>query len=374
MQVFRSFLFFCCVTGVISGCGQLQERKGILREEWDIANDPLHVRSDYQRKFAALPTNGQLKRQPWSDTYWPSNRGGIAARWNSGEDGFSYKLNGKNKLRSMSQYDLAGLSPAEKFDILRGDFTFDLVTSERRRTSPMAPRWEGLCHGWAQVAMDFEEPKPVLVKTASGISVPFGAADVKALLTYYAGQRSYTRTRFLGARCNSNIRSDPDAARRPECRDVNAGSFHLVLTNQIGLLKEGFVADVTRDLEVWNQPIYAFSVDEVARSQSASPGAAPGTVEEVTVRTRMVYGVENGPTWENLGEIEENKTREVTYEYRLELDKMGTIIGGEWLTFQRPDFLWIRDKPTFTRDFKPLQKLYQMSISADGSLKNPRDI
>ena len=39
------------------------------------------------------------------------------------------------------------------------------------------------------------------------------------------------------------------------CEGVNAGALHILLANMVGIRKEGFIADVTRDREVWNHQL-----------------------------------------------------------------------------------------------------------------------
>ena len=50
------------------------------------------------------------------------------------------------------------------------------------------------------------------------------------------------------------------------------------------------------------------------------------------------------------------------YRYVLELDSEDNIIGGEWVSFDRPDFLWKQAKPEFQGFFAPLEKIYQASV------------
>jgi hypothetical protein len=102
-----------------------------------------------------------------------------------------------------------------------------------------------------------------------------------------------------------------------ECRDTNAGAFHVALTNQIAVKNEGFVADVTRDSEVWNQPIYAYETKIIAEKNCATPGAAAGTVREVTVETTMYYISEVDQHWSYVEKHDSIGTKE--YQYRLEL-------------------------------------------------------
>ena len=45
-----------------------------------------------------------------------------------------------------------------------------------------------------------------------------------------------------------------------ECRDTNPGTFHVIISNYLGLEKQSFVEDRTFDDEVWNQPMRAYRV------------------------------------------------------------------------------------------------------------------
>lgn len=266
---------------------------------------------------------------------------------------------------------LAQLSPAEKFDILNSDYSYTLLREERVRTMRNAPQWEGLCHGWATAALTLDEPKAVMMTNAEGIDIPFGSGDIKALIDLYVGNFSNARTYFVAERCNIDLSRNPAAASDPACRDTNAGTFHLVLANQIGIRREGFVADITRDLQVWNHPVYGFSSTIVAEVNGASPGAAPGTAKEVTVETVMNFISEAGSHWET--GITNTPSRR--YNYRLELNAEGQIIGGAWLDDNRPDFLWKQDLPEFkdvgNLRFSILKALYEKSINSTTVLSNP---
>jgi hypothetical protein len=365
----RSFLALVSLTLVVAACGAPQT--SAVKEAWNQINDPLRLSGDYERTLADLPTTGTLDVEPWSDTYWPSHKGGIAARWNSetSVDNFAYQTPSKNKVKNMSLAKRAQLSPAEKFDIFVGNYNYPTIARERARTSPDDQTWEGICHGWAPAAINFAEPKSVVVKGKFNIQVPFGAADVKALLSYLQGQVSYAPSRMLGARCNIDLSEQPDLSDRSECRDTNAGAFHVALANQIGVMKEGFVADVTRDLQVWNQPIHGFD-SEILSEQAPSAGAAEGTVKEVIVRTKMHYIVEIDAVWDAVVGTEDNWAQTAVYDYRLELNEAGQIIGGEWLSEARPDFLWTQETPNFTGYFKKLKQVYDAALASEG-IENP---
>ncbi len=370
----QSYFVLFLLFAVSTGCGN-RAQISKLREQWNPANDPLRMLPDnYERSFSELATDAQSSKNPWSDSYWPTSAGGLAHRWNdtdsSMNDAFIYQPYSLNQLRLMSSADLSKLSPAEKFDILNAAYHYPLLNAERRRTNLDAPGWEGLCHGWASAALNFKEPKSLIVKNPDGIAIPFGAADVKALLALYVGNYGNARTYFVAERCEYNFAENPNAKRRPECRDANAGMFHLVLANKIGIDKKGFVADLNREQQVWNQPIVSFTSERLSERDGASRGAAPGTVREVTLKTVIGYAVETMPEWD-AGIVNESKRE---YKYQLELNARGDVIGGAWLEETRPDFLWVQEKTAFydfgSIKFSSLERLYRESTNSDG-IANP---
>ncbi len=378
-------------------------KTSFLKKAWDSLNNPGQMedyvtQQRYKTVFSELPLEGKLKKLPWTDDYWATFRGGISYRWNSeasDEERVGYNLLTEKEVLALSLEDLKKLSPAEKFDIYLGKFQdslpdnekFPFTRKERHRTKVLKtipgnprfdpdyviPTWEGLCHAWAPATLAFSEPGPIIEESQYGkIQVPFGSSDLKALLTYFLHETE-SETYFLGARCefdladlkkqyiNKEISYEYYSEQRNACDDTNAGALHIVLANQIGLLNEGFVGDFTREAEVWNQAVYAFDSKVISKFRGASPGAAPGTVEEYTMKTHVQYTAEIEPTYEK-PTFYPNK--HATYNYRLEIDRSGRIIGGEYLTedSDRPDFLWKQHVPRFRGIYKHLAYLYYKSI------------
>jgi hypothetical protein len=354
------------IAGLAVGCGKSEEAAtgggSNVLEAWKPHDAPINLDASFARNINALPSSATLATQPWPDTYWPSYEGGVSSRWNSSNpQPFKYVPPTLAELRTMTKDQLMELSPAEKFDIFRGDYNYSLVQSERSRTSPSDESWEGICHGWAPASTLFAEPQPVVLSNADGIAIPFGSADVKAMLSYYQGQVAQAPTQFLGLRCNIKI-DDYDSARANEddCKGVNAGAFHIVLANQIGIKNKSFIADVVRDFQVWNHPISGFT-SSIQSKAGVGPNAAPGTVRELQVQTTMYYVVESTPQWTSL--VASDYTTARTYSYTLELNASDEIIGGEWLQNDRPDFLWTQERVPFTRGFEALERLYEASTT-----------
>ena len=407
---------------LLTACGSPTPSR--LQEAWNQRNDPTLMGLDqlkneyrYDTNFYRLNLQGALSQTPWSDFYWPTFRGGLTYRWNwRGTDGQSVSQKDRyaydpKPFDQLSSDEISYLSPAEKYDVYMGYTDYRTTKAERVRTDilrhtegrpefdPNAgeiPTWEGLCHAWAPATLAFDEPDAVTLKGRTGIEIPFGSSDIKGLLSLFLDQVPSNEVRFLGGRCNTDLskivedieeaefpyvgspsyklteaqrkekiaRLKAELARlssSPVCRDTNAGAFHIVLTNQIAKLNEGFVADVTRDDEVWNQPIFGFESSILKTSPGASPGAATGTAKELEILTRMDYIVEVAEHWSKADYAAEDAQSSVTYRYRLELNANDEIIGGEWLEYERPDFLWKQKTPDFLGSYEGIKEIYKAS-------------
>jgi hypothetical protein len=342
----------------------------IVEGRWDDANSPASWGTQYTYKLETLPLTGHVADfQPWSDIYWPTHLAGIAARWNwPGQtgSGFRYRPFTEAEVRRMSIEDLKRLSPAEKYDIFMGDFKYPTVYRIRAGTSPRAEWWMGICHGWSPAAINHAEPAAVVVTSDQGIQVPFGSGDVKALLDqYYAEPEHNTAEHFMGMRCQAGggggllqrFRS-PFVRGGSHCSDTNAGALHVVLTNELGLKHQGFVADIDRWRQVWNQPVFGFR-SEIKGYRAPSRGATAGTTREAVVHTEMYYADElDQQSYEPVVGTPHSKVGTEKYDYSLELDANGLILGGEWISSDRPDFLWTVPKQAFTGYMAGINKIY----------------
>lgn len=255
---------------------------------------------------------------------------------------------------------MSTLSPAEKYDIFVGRYDFPTVQSEWRRTSPNDYTWEGLCHGWAPAALDFKQPYPVNMTNKDGIVIPFGSSDVKALLTYFMGEYNLESTVFFaGDRCKYDLENDPAKGdSSPACADINAGTIHIILANELGLRHRGLVADRDRSIEVWNQPVHTY-ISRIEGERPPSNGSAPGTVKEIKVVTEMKYTVEVVPQWKAYMPL----SRSSQYEYYLELDAQNRIIGGSYFDWDRADFVWAMPyHGNFTGYWEHIEDIYKASV------------
>lgn len=347
--------------------------------KWNKSNNPNYfnviAKVKMNPQFSDLPLKAEISdnRYGWSESYWPSNLGGIAYRWNSpNPEPFKFKLKSKAEVLKMSEAELSELSPAELYDIAMGDYSYSLTKKVLSKYSPKDLWWEGICHGWAQAASNYAEPDKTVITNKDGVKVPFGASDVKGLISMHDAFNSKGMYVRVGDRCSvpgkvAGEENEEDGklpvvskrdAERPECADVNAGAFHIVLSSMIGLNDHGFVADVDRFNDVWNQPVTAYESIVLGEEELNANDIKNGVSRKLRVKTKMTYGEElmfYDPEEAAKGELgfvskepvtgtPAQTTKSKDYEYVLELDIAGNIIGGEWISETRPDMLWMKKK------------------------------
>lgn len=299
-----------------------------------------------------------------------------------------------NQIRSMGQNNIDKLSPTEKFDLYVALKTGSTNSSLRltnhvlNAAGPFEAYWEGICHGWSSASIEFHEPQ-VRSYSKNGITINFGSSDLKALLSYYhaaitknpMANRKVVTAR-VGQRCETEfpkeawfIKNGKEYYKSLEkgkvvtkpvpanCVDTDPGAFHIVIANQIAFLKQGFVAEAVRDKEVWNQPVFAYETQVVSETNSPDAYATRRTHKQLTVKTKMFYGNDGGRMFWEQDELEEEfyawwnptngtsnyRSAHKEFEYKLDLDRRGNIIGGRWLSYERPDFLWLKKSKGFVK-------------------------
>ena len=353
---------------------------GSFAKPWEPASDPTLISANAETRFAQLPLASTLSgpNQPWPDTWWPSNQGGIAAPYRTDENAWTNadNLPAREDLLAgaVSAETINNLPATAKFDLLRRKYDYPLTYQVLDENSPEAKDWEGICHGWASAAINLGEPQPITVRNADGLEIHFGSSDVKALLAYFYGVYAYDYLveHSLGERCDTKFLG---RILDNHCkRDINAGAFHIALANLIGIQHRALIGDVTQTSEVWNQPIVGY-VTEVLREREPGifSGASSGTVKQMLVRTRMTYVDDVEPQEDPLVSTGGQNLADRTYTYWLDLDAAGKIIGGKWKDGQSdltPDFLWTVDRMPFYGDFKLLGKIY-VSPSKSGAARAP---
>lgn len=365
---------------------------------WDAANDPNRLDTNYSRNFFELPQEAWLDKLPWSDSYWPSTSRGLAWRW-QGTSTTSYRASSNRELVNMNEDQLRALSPIEKLDVYLGNadpslnsdryyarLKAEIARTSPSRTNPVIDSWEGVCNGWAAAAIHHPEPKAVKVAVdlnvdgqTRQIHLPFSSSDVKALMSLYyfntMSARGSSIYRTLGMRCEGLSSYYVTTGRgryrtqqlvsttSAECEDTNAGAFHVVLTNQIGIKKESFIADIDPSNQVWNHPVTGYRMN-ILGQRRPSAGAARDAVREIVVDTTMFYRIETTPHRYPHGSSDWNFAHQGRqYKYAVELDAADRIVGGSWISNDHPDFLWKMDRLQFSGDFELLNRILVPSES-----------
>jgi hypothetical protein len=345
------------------------------KDRWPEHNDPQIFDKNYVFNYEKLMTKLEARitdeKMPWSDTWWPARRGGIANRWQIGPEYPTFwpgdYLSEQSRVLAMSPEEIKFLSPAEKYDIAVGDYTFGLTRDVIRNSKANAPEWWGICEGWTGAAMSYAEPDVVTVTNPDGVTIEFGSSDVKALLALFYSWEGIKASRQLGLRCGAGPGEPYDPA-TSDCYDVHPAAFHVVLLNQIGFMNTPIGADVDGGSsggiqnETWNQPVFAYKtnvLEEWDCEYGYCQGTAEGTVRQVLVETHMTFADDERPVWQPTMGTSEFFQETRYYQYWLEIDGNGNIVGGSWVTSARPDFLWVVPTQKFSGVFAGLDKIYK---------------
>ncbi len=354
------------VTSLLNPVASLASKE---ERKWDEDNNPAKMDTRYNYVLNKLPLAGSmdLSKRGWSDTYWPLEQGMIAVRWQVPGGNFDKEKSPKlGELLKMSPEQINLLSPAEKLDLALNDYEFTITTEIRKNLNGNEREWRGLCNGWTHASLNFDEPKPTIYTNSKGIKIPLGSSDIKAMLAYYYAKVDESSAILVGTRC----RFKPSMSwMSKNCSDINPGSFHTILANELGIKKQGFAADRDPYNEVWNQPYVKYESTIVQtldkyKGDKLSRRASKEAVKEVTVSSDVYYSDDEDivqSTEPYIG-TDKNKITKTTYNYVLELDVSGRIIGGEWLDQNRPDFVWRQHFNAPSGKFKVIQTIYEQSI------------
>lgn len=318
------------------------------KRAWEGISDPLRMSATFNRSFDTLPLTGKSgdPQKYWSSDYWARNKGGINYRWNAARPtGFNLVSPTKEQAMKMSASELSALSPSEKWDLYNGRYDYPLKKKVAAYASPSRPSWEGICDGWSGASLNHDEPRPVTLTNPDGIQIPFGSSDLKGLLSWYYAKEYGGGFAMMGRRCGGGTIFGPDRCNN----DMNAGAFHIVLANRLGTEGVSFIADMDRNKEVWNHLAFDYNSTIVSSNLGPRGSSARGTAKVVRVRTTLNFvWLLTKNNWEPVMGTELQKTNSRIYEYFLDLNSEGRIIGGDWISNQRPDFLWLEQKtPAF---------------------------
>ncbi|MFH1529433.1 MAG: proprotein convertase P-domain-containing protein [Pseudomonadota bacterium] len=404
-----------CAETMDDGAGNKPETNGkdpaLAADQWNAGNNPTQFHVEFEYKYADLKqyTTGRAEQLPWPSDYWSYYQDSINVRYKG------ISTTDWTKLSPVEKYDIAfnNWQPPEGFLELmpielsvacgvpegaEGDKAYPQVIDKHNEyynaLGPAATwqhknkgnwkarngkdddgdgftdectnaedgddhsdydgieTWWGLCHAWVPAAILAAEPQHDV--TINGVT--FTVSDIKALLI---AMYDRSAAHMLGGRCN-DFELERDEAGRPlneDCRDTNAGSFHVVITNMLGKMKRAFAEDRTIGYQVWNQPILGYQItkdQELTEAEVMTKLGHPGekfhdifnsknAVKWVYFEMNVDYLSESsadvdGPLIPNIGTY----TNTDHYKYIVEIDKDDLIVGGEWVSYNTiPDFLWL---------------------------------
>jgi hypothetical protein len=143
------------------------------------------------------------------------------------------------------------------------------------------------------------------------------------------------------------------------CDDVNPGTFHVAVTNWIGIQKYPLIFDISGKEQVWNYPHWKYKIDSrpltkveanniITGSQSTEYKFNPSATKFRSVAMTITHS--DAKASEVMTASVEAAKRYVqrSYYYVLELNDNNEIIGGEWVSESQrshPDFIWVALEP-----------------------------
>lgn len=351
-------------------------------------NDPTYFNLqtlDYKN----LSKSASLSFVPVTSTHWLHQAGGIARRYQS-KNPTEYNILSKEEVFKSS--DLSMLSPAEKYDLLLGNYDFPLTKQERVSMKNYKNPWEGHCHGWGVVSLSYDIPnEAVTLKNSDGLKIIFEPQDVIAILSYFEGMKqtpwdywvidhklpSYLdkyKDHIDKNRVNEMLNSLQSKALRAKLvktkdlraklieetkkykldfyspyvgvinkqmshqdNDPNPAAMHLVLTNTIGhkdkSKRRGLIADTDPFKPVWNRPLFGYAYKELSSQKKGEM-----TYKKIEMSVSFIKEL----TDPKAGSIDRKAAiSKKIMNYTLVLNKTGEIIGGTWAKgSDRFDFFW----------------------------------
>ena len=363
------------------------------RDAWDYSNSPNRFRIQFDYSYSNLRqlSAGRSRHVPWPSDYWPTVLDSINRRYHGSDtlspaEKYDQAYNGWTPDMSLEPMDpLAGcpdgvladghdayydhLGPAASWQHERGGNhrARSIHDEDGSFTDSLAGcndfgglrTWQGLGHAWVGAAI--LEPEPMSAVTLNGVT--FSVNDLKALLL-----SQYDRTKMvaLGGRCHTQVvtRDRDGRLSQPQCRDTNAGSFFVILTNMLGMRELPIAFDRTYDFEVWSRPVVAYrilaeeeideqtAIEKLGGDTSKSYKTQYDSSEAISwrrVKMTVSYLTESSASTEGplVGRLSEY-THQDRYDMILELDGDSDIVGGQWIGYSpktHPAYLWLPLSP-----------------------------
>lgn len=288
-------------------------------EAWNSANNPAYIDGTFLLYAHQLPLSGSGK-DPIPSDYWAVARDNLNVKWDGPSSLSAAQKYGKafGKSDTPKQVSLANgvlghterktcTSDSQCSDLNDGSICAHPATGNASddATARCIPTWWGICHGWAPYALSEPVAKDPVTKTApDGSTVTFYPGDLEGLMSL---MYTNVETKFLSQRCNKSMPTTDGNGRLVdgECRDMNPGSWHVLVTNLMGLRHQGFVLDQTYDDQVWNQPGWKYAITngdagqlhEITKAQAAQMLGLGMSLTSLLPTTTVAQGVDKTGSW-----------------------------------------------------------------------------
>jgi hypothetical protein len=335
-----------------------------------------------ENRFDQLPEAGTVlaKDYPWAGNVWEKESGGISNRWMATENK-SAPLVTIAELKAMSEKErrrrIRDLSPAEKFDLLRGRMDFPLTREEEKRTRIESTPEIALLKGWSLSTtavkdafflkplsrLDFlsrgiastlssvslKEPaattKTVWLDSSLKVEIPFASSDVKALISYYVGVRAFSK-----ADTRTHYREVGN-----DVRELSAEDFHLVLTNTLGRFKKPLTFSFWEDGKKHYEPIVKFESSFRLEVGKNGENQYLVTTDFWSVRPEMKRWLIEDKGSKTNGIENDSTLRHSQSTYRIQAGR------SEWLDGVRPTSVARMTPVPLSLEFEKLGELYEPS-------------
>lgn len=260
-----AFLLTFCLA--LAGCGKNSKSQGLLdvNQSGSLIR-PMAKRVKNLAELQKFHSSAILSPQPWVGYWWPYVGSGIA-----------------NGLR-----DPENLSPADKYDAAykrflrsQGKSTENYQAAadwERAYHGPglaHVASWWGHCNGWAASALMIPEPDgPKIIQ-----GVRFDVRDQKALL-------AESWMEFSGDFLGNRVDSDTDFS-SAAFWDVVPAQFHLLLADVVSRQNLGIILDRYTGQEIWNQPLVAYQIEKITKSDYLGAHPSYPSIFRVNVTAKI---------------------------------------------------------------------------------------
>jgi hypothetical protein len=262
----------------------------------------------------------ELAEKPWSSSFLPAKKGYLAdpfadnapITWVSLPENYKWYKNKRlaeqqKLLKTMSAKEVDDLSPAEKYDLLTGNFGTESALATKLWDMAIETKndlgmtsWTGMCHGWAPAAVSTARPeKAIQVQSVDyevdgkkqNFKITFYPDELKGLMTLaFANTWNVWSTDrpedwnkaqpnlmpMKGGACrlqfpqraapSGRIIEDQDSGQKGlrsdnACDDPSPAFWHLTVIHSLKMMNQGLVIDANYNAPVNNHPVYGYEFE-----------------------------------------------------------------------------------------------------------------